>query len=415
MKFRFSVVMSVLLLVGGSIPAASQSFAKPPAISPRQFALMAWDQSPSDAHQLALMRQMGLNVSGFCNPGQLDAVHAAGMSCFVADPRANGYDWTHLPDKKELQQKIDSLVKEVRNKPAALGFLLYDEPQAQLMPGLSEVSAMLRHAMPGTLPYINLLANYGTAQRMGAPTYSDYVKKYMDEVHPQLLSYDDYSLFNGRMMGRFFTNLATIRRAALKARIPFWNVILSNTHFTYMEPSQATLRLQAYSTLAYGGRGIEYFTYYAPKVGNFRLAPVDQFGHRTATWYKLRLLNDQIRELAPWLSKLHSTGVYHSTPLPKGAEPISKSHLVKRVGANTFQSPPVMPEYLIGEFRDHQGRPFLMIVNKSLKDSMRYVIDLRNQDEHLVMISPYSGQPIAFTGEMNWLAPGAGALFEIKK
>ncbi|MDR0700674.1 MAG: hypothetical protein LBG28_15865 [Tannerella sp.] len=45
--------------------------------------------------------------------------------------------------------------------------------------------------------------------------------------------------------------------------IPFWNVILGNTHFHYADPSPATLGVQVYSTLAYGGRGIGYFTHYA--------------------------------------------------------------------------------------------------------------------------------------------------------
>lgn len=414
MKMRLEVVLSVLLMMGGAIPSKAQSFVEPPQISPRDFALMAWDQSPSDPHQLDLMRQAGLNVSGFCTPGELDKVQAAKMSCFVTDDRANGYDWADMPDKKELRKNIDAVVAEVRNHPAALGFLLRDEPPAGMMPGLGEVAAMLRHAMPGTWPYVNLLPNYATAAQLGTATYEAYVEKFVREVHPPLLSYDNYSLFNGRMMGRFYTNLATIRRASQKAGVPFWNVILANSHFSYMEPSDATLRLQAYSTIAYGGRGIEYFTYFSPKVGNFRLAPVDQFGHRTETWYKLRRLNNQIRELAPWLIKLHSTGVYHSTPLPEGAEPIAKSRLVMRVRATNFQSPPVAPEYLIGEFRDDQGHTFLMIVNKSLEYSIRYAIDLKDKDQHLVLISPYTGQPIALAGEMNWLAPGAGALLMVK-
>jgi hypothetical protein len=414
MKIRLSIVLCVLFLAGTEIQARAQSFAAPPEISPRDFALMAWDQSPSDPQQLERMRQAGLNISGFCSPGELDQVQAAKMTCFVADDGANGYDWAQMPDKKELQEKINALVQEVRNHPAALGFFLRDEPRTQMMPGLGEVATMLRQAMPGTWAYINLLPNYATASQLGAPTYEAYVQKFVDEVHPPLLSYDNYSLFNGEMMGRFYTNMGVIRRASIEAGIPFWNVILANSHFTYMEPSDATLHLQAYSTMAYGGRGIEYFTYYAPKIGNFRMAPVDQFGHRTSTWYELRRLNGEIRALAPWLAKLHSTGVYHSAPLPEGAEPIAQCQLVKQVRANTFESPPVPPEYLIGEFRDAGGHPFLMIVNKSLKYSIRYVIDLKDEDEHLVQISPYTGQQISFTVEMNWLAPGAGALFEVK-
>ena len=414
MRVRFYIALSVFLLAGASILTKAQIFIEPPHVSPREFALMAWDQSPSDPHQLELMRKAGLNISGFCTPSELDLVQAAKLSCFVTDDRANGYDWTDMPGEKELREKINALVEAVRNHPAALGFFLRDEPPAAMMPGLGKVVAMLRRDAPGAWSYINLLPNYATAAQLGAPTYDSYVQEFVGKVHPPLLSYDNYSLFNGEMLGRFYTNLAAIRRESQKAGIPFWNVILSNSHFSYMEPSDATLRLQAYSTIAYGGRGIEYFTYFSPKVGNFRLAPVDQFGHRTETWYMLRRLNNQIRTLAPWLIKLHSTGVYNSAPLPEGAELITKSPLIKQVRATTFQSPPVAPEYLIGEFRDSEGHPFLMIVNKSLRFSMRYAIDLKDENQHLVLVSPYTGQLISFTGEMNWLAPGAGALLEIK-
>ena len=40
--------------------------------------------------------------------------------------------------------------------------------------------------------------------------------------------------------------------------------------------------------MAYGGRGIQCFTYFAPEIGNYRLAAIDQFGNRTQTWDMLR-------------------------------------------------------------------------------------------------------------------------------
>lgn len=414
MKIRLNLLFSVFILIGVATASWAQSFPKPPEVSPHEFALMAWGASPSNARQLDLMKQAGLNISGFCAPDQLDAVHAAKMSCLVTDPRANAYTWTQMPDRTEIRSEIDSLVKEVKGHPAALGFFLRDEPEASMFPGLGEVESALRKAMLGALLYVNLLPNYGTPKRMGAPTYEAYVQKFLQDVHPPMLSYDDYSLFNGKMLSRFYTNLGSIRSAALKAGIPFWNVILSDTHFTYTDPSIATLRLQAYSTLAYGGRGIEYFTYYAPAVGNYRLAPIDQFGHRTPTWYMLRNINDQVRELAPWLNKLHSTGVYHSAPLPTGAKPIAGSHLVKQILAATYQDPPVPAEYFIGEFKDAQGHSFLMLVNKSLKYSFQYVIHLKQKGKHLAQISPYTGQIESRGIENDWLAPGAGALFEVK-
>lgn len=414
MMKRLGLVLIALLLASAVDVAGAQGFPQPPQVSPREFALMAWGQSPSDPNQLYLMRQAGLNISGFCSPADLDKVNAAGLSCFVTDPRVNQYDWAHMPKEEEIRKNLGALVQEVKNHPAALGFFLRDEPGASLMPGLGEVVSLLRQDMPDAWSYINLFPNYANESQLDAPSYEAYVQKFIDEVHPPFLSYDNYSLIHGEMLDRFYTNLGTVRRLSLKAGIPFWNVILSNTLFNYMEPSNATFRLQAYSTMAYGGRGIAYFTYFAPPIGNFRLAPVDQFGNRTPTWGKLRLINNEIRELAPWLARLRSTGVYHSAPVPEGAKPVAESRLVKEVVAHNHLKPAVPAPYLIGEFVDTDGHPFLMIVNKDLENSISYAIHLKQQNKHLYQISPYSGKEEPFQGEMMWLAPGAGALFAIK-
>lgn len=411
---RLGLLFGLLLMAGAVATASAQDFSQPPPVSPREFALMAWGGTPSNPTQLEWMRQAGLNITGFCSPDQLDKVNAAGLTCFVADPRANHYDWEDLPHNSTIQKNIDSLVSQVANHPAALGFFMMDEPNASQLPGIGHIVSLLRHSMPSKWSYVNLLPNYASPSQLGAPSYKAYLQKFIGEVHPSVLSYDNYSLFNGEMLDRFYTNLGIVRRVCLKAHIIFWNVILSNSHFTYMEPSSATLRLQAYATMAYGGRGIEYYTYFAPPSVNYRLAPVDQFGHRTTTWNKLRLLNSQIRELAPWLARLRSTGVYHSAPVPKGENPMSGSRLVKDVLASTYQKPAVQPRYLIGEFLDPDGHRFLMIVNKDLEHSLRFAIQLRQKNKHLFKISPYTGREGQSSAKVDWLAPGAGELFEVK-
>ncbi|MGH9471046.1 MAG: hypothetical protein ACRD1N_11985 [Terriglobia bacterium] len=373
---------------------------------------MAWGDSPSDPDQLRLMREAGLNVSGFCELADLEKVSAAGLSCFVTDPRVKGYQWDHMPAQDVLRRNIAPVARVVRENPAALGFFLDDEPGAASYPGLARVADLLKHAAPGKWPYINLLPSYASRSQLGAANYEDYVREYIRTVHPPFLSYDNYSLLNGRMDERFYVNLEIIRRMALEAGIPFWNIILANSHYSYMEPTDATLRLQVYSTLAYGGRGIEYFTYITPDAGNFRLAAIDAFGHRTPTWYMLRRVNDEVRVLAPWLVKLHSTGVYHSAPAPPQSKPISASAFVEHITAHVLGA---QPRFLLGEFADGQGAPYLMLVNEDLSRSMNFQITLRAPAAKLQCISPYSGEPQPLDSAMEWLAPGAGVLLRVQQ
>jgi hypothetical protein len=234
-------------------------------------------------------------------------------------------------------------------------------------------------------------------------------------VGQPFLSYDNYSLVNGEMLDSFYTNLEIMRRLSLETKTPFWNCILANAHFNYMEPSDATFNLQVYSTMAYGGRGIQYFTYFAPQIGNYRLAAVDQFGNRTATWAMLRRINSQIYALAPVLVRLHSTGVYHYPDAPEEAQSLASSKLVESVEmTQRYVRPPVAGRFLIGEFEDDRNREYFLLVNKDLKNSFQFHVRLRQTGRKLIRISPYSGQEEPFGREMDWLAPGSGILLRIE-
>jgi hypothetical protein len=395
--------------------AQNQTLSPPRPAPPRDFGVMAWGDSPSDPVQLGLMKEAGLNISGFCRAEDLDRVNDAGLSCFVTDKRVAGYDWEKPRSEDEVQSSVRELARQVGSHPAVLGFYLRDEPSVALMPTLGRVAALLRSALPGTWPYLNLFPTYANSEQLGVGSYEEYVRQFIETVHPPFVSYDNYSLVNGEMLDRFYANLEVIRRASLAAGIPFWNCILANAHFNYMEPSDATFNLQVYSTLAYGGRGIQYFTYFAPSIGNYRSAAIDQFGHRTPTWSMLQRINDQIHALAPTLIQLRSTGVYHYPDVPPQSQPLAQSHLIKDIQMTASGvRPPVQARFLVGEFEDRSGRPYLLFANKDLLHSFNFHIDLKQQGRKLIRISPYSGREEPFGREMDWLAPGAGLLLRVE-
>jgi hypothetical protein len=391
-----------------------QNFGHPAPAAPKDFAVMAWGGSPSDPEQLRGMREAGLNISGFCRAQDLERVQAAGLTCFVRDPAIQRADALNLPPDEQMRRDIAELSKRIGGNPAALGFYLRDEPSAQLMPGLGKLAGMLREAMPDKWPYVNLFPYRVPPDRLGTSDYNEYVRMLVKTIGQPFLSYDNYSLVGGEMLDSFYTNLEIIRRLSLETATPFWNCILANSHFNYMEPSDATFNLQVYSTLAYGGRGIQYFTYFAPQIGNYRLAPVDQFGNRTVTWEMLRRINNQIHALAPTLVRLRSTGVYHYPEIPDQAQPLAQSKLVESVEmTQRYVRPPAAGRFLIGEFEDRESRPYLLIVNKDLKNSFQFRIHLKQDGKKLMRISPYSGNEEPFGREMDWLAPGAGVLLRV--
>ena len=101
--------MRLLAFLAMTLVGAAQGLRSPVAVPPKDFAVMAWGNSPSDPEQLRGMKEAGLNVSGFCRVEDLNQVHDAGLACFVRDARANGYDWTNLPSEEALHRNITAL------------------------------------------------------------------------------------------------------------------------------------------------------------------------------------------------------------------------------------------------------------------------------------------------------------------
>ena len=298
---------------------------------------------------------------------------------------------------------------------AALGFFLTDEPAMAAMPGLGRVSQLLRELMPEQLSYVNLFPYQVSPERLGTD-YDSYVRALVKTVGQSFLSYDNYALIDGQLKDQFYTNLEIVRRLGLELRTPFWNCIQSNAHYNYMEPTDANIHLQAYASLAYGSRGIQYFTYFTPGHGNFRLAPLDVLGYRTPTWDMVRRVNGEIALLAPTLAKLHSTAVYHYPHPPPQGQPLAASSLIERVDAteHALVAAPVAARLLIGEFADASNRPYFLLVNKDLQHSFFLHIELKDKQRKLVLISQYTGKEEEFSGERPWIQPGGGFLFRVK-
>jgi hypothetical protein len=370
------------------------------------FPLMAWNWAPKDPAALRQMRECGLTVAGFVKPDMLNACRAAGLKAIVSDPRVSGYDWGKV-DEAKARKDIASLVAKVGRHPAVYGYYLRDEPDAGMFPGLAKVASLIRELSPGKWPYINLFPDYATPGQLGTANYSEYLERFIATCHPAILSYDNYSLMDdGSVRANYWSNLEAVRAACKKHGLEFWNIVLASAHFSYRELNAADYLFQVYTTLAYGGRGLSYFTYFTPAWGNYRMGPIDQFGHQTPTWYFMQYANLQVQKLAPTLLQLTSDAVYHFGPVPSGASAPPTNGLVTSVGGDTF---------LAGDFTHRDGSRWVMIVNKDLAKSHPCSLKFRQPPRRLVSVSPYNGAQAAFEGEGIWLAPGAGALLKVEQ
>jgi len=399
---------SLIAVLAATVPTAGagQPGKETRMLKPEEFAILAWGWAPPDVDLIRGVRECGCNLAGIVPVENLDMVKDAGLKCFVFDTTTHvGDAEAGLPDA-EIEKRVRALIQRVAGHPAVFGYYLRDEPGAGAFEGLARWTAVFRRIAPATPSYINLFPNYANEAQLGTKTYEEHLERFLTVVKPPVLCYDHYALMDdGSLRDGYFQNLEAVRNAAIKHAVPFWNVVLSNAHFHYAEPSPAGLRFQAYTTLAYGGKGIAYFTYFAPPVGNYRLAPVDQFGDRTPTWDMLRNVNLQIHRLGPAHLKLKSVNVFHHPDVPSGCKGIASAKHVAEVAGGSL---------LVGEFEDAEGSAWAMVVNKDLHRSTPFSIRFKSPGP-IRMISAYSGQEEPWAGENGWLAAGQGMLLRLGK
>lgn len=269
----------------------------------------------------AVARQMaegGWNLV-WCTERDLDLVHRHGLRAQLQDPLL-------VPASLEnpaQREKLDALLRRVKNHPALYSYFIVDEPSAPAFPALGRLVAYLRQHDPAHLAYINLFPTYATNQQLGTSgdtvqAYQRYLDEFLAQVKPQLLSYDHYQFSTAGDTGQYFLNLALVRRTAHQAGVPFLHIVQACTWTPSMRvPGPDEMRYLVYTTLAYGAQGISYYVYCHPgHTGG--IAQAD--GTPTPLYHALKVLNREFVAIARELQPLRSVGVYHLGMLPPGAE-----------------------------------------------------------------------------------------------
>ena len=375
-----------------------------PAAEEPFFPIMAWNHVPGDAAVIKKMKECGLTIAGFVHKQHLDLVHAAGMKAVLYDERTAGYDWTNV-DADKARKNVTSLIDEIGSHPAIIGYYLRDEPPGGYFAGLEKVASVIREKSPGKWPYINLFPNYADGGQLQTKDYREYLDKFVETCKPPILSYDHYTLMEGgSMRERYFENLEQMRDASVRHKIPFWNIVQATAALDFREVNAADLRFQAFTTLAYGGRGLSWFTYFSSPTGNFRAAPIDQFGNENPSYRSMQQVNLQILKLAPTMLKLTSDRVYHFGKLPPGTSAPDDKSLITALDANMFA----------GDFTHEDGSRWVMIVNRDLNGSHYCAPTFRSPPKSIQKLNSFHGQLGSFVGEDCWLAPGQGVLLKLE-
>jgi hypothetical protein len=376
--------------------------------------------TPLDDQAAAELRAGGWNLGWAKRPEDLDVYDRHGMRVMLE---------IGTPDVDDpVQAKaLGALVARVRNHPALYAYYIVDEPGSGAFQKLGKIVERLRHLDPSHLAYINLLPTYASSgqlqvsdavadrARVGYPQdfagihvddttsqrYREYLRQFVQEVKPDLISYDHYHFLKSGDGSQYFLNLSLIRSAAVSANMPFLNIIQAcdSPAEGWREPSEEELSWLTYTSLAYGAQGISHFRY---DTGFFNDPKVCR-NPRSRFWTASRLNRDFVA-IATQLQPLKSLGAFHcETTIPLGAERLPTGSVVAPESAGQ--------DVLLGYFGKSMDHPTdFMVVNLDYKSSL--TLKLKVPGAMKLFHPPTNAwRPLAGEREVKLvLPPGGGVL-----
>jgi hypothetical protein len=321
-----------------------------------------------------------------------------GLKMWIADARFNERART-LP---EWEQQLATAVASYKGHPALGGYFVTDEPSARQFDDLALIVSRLRQNDPASPTYINLVADYVPGD-LGAPTYRDYVERFVDTVRPSLLSYDYYPFGPTSDRPTFFTNLALVRDVAQRHELPFMLIVLAMPHLVYRNPTEAELSWQVYHALAYGARGISYFAYWTPvRVEyadrlKFRNGLIEN-GKPTAHYAHALRLNRAVRAIGQQLESFTSVSVGDSMGKVAARLPIGPIAAI--------EGGPITA----GLFRNDAGELAVLLVNRDYRSAAAITLRLRDGEDRPQEFNVDAGTWTSDIAQKLRLPPGGAQL-----
>ena len=149
----------------------------------------------------------------------------------------------------------------------------------------------------------------------------------------------------------------TMRKYSVKQDIPHWNFFNVMPFGPHSDPTEAQIRWQVYTSLAYGSKGVLYFCYWTPQGGEFPKggAIVTVEGRKTRHYEQAKRVNLAIRQLGPTLMSLTSIGVYRVTPDENPDQALEDTPITNLTNG----------DYLVGLFKHADGRQAVLLNNYS--------------------------------------------------
>ncbi|MBS5661774.1 MAG: hypothetical protein KHW79_10920 [Clostridiales bacterium] len=327
-----------------------------------------------------------------------------------------------IPLKKSIKEMQTELTSFCTDHPAYLGVLAYDEPAEAEFDQLEKLASYYQAVLPDKLFYANLLPYCAKVTQIkkhkqdesGRPTttqeYKKYLETFIQKLNPVVVSFDNYPCEGPfpEMADHYFLNLSMVSAAARKYNKPAWCFIQTcSWNNNVRVPSDVEILWQVNTALAYGMKGIQYFTFWQPLVdGVWRGGMIAPDGEKYPQYYYVQNANRQIQLCQHLLMNSHFVGlmVHGTSPAPIPNQDLLSSFgpLIKISGN--------IPS-LAGCFK-LQDKLGLYVVNNSLTQKgemiLQFCTPVKGEIYQLTGVRSFMGEHLTIA-----LEPGAAAYIKI--
>ncbi|MFC0436222.1 hypothetical protein [Kutzneria buriramensis] len=312
-------------------------------------------------YALGLADQYGMKALVATDPG----VKAVGEMFTIDDSRSDPLTISTAGARTLVQT---ATARYSRHQSFA-GFSLYDEPDlgGSRNVTLGRATRVVHEMAPSAMAYINLSYAVGL-------DYPKVLKDFISQVAPPLLSFDYYPLRTTGEAEDYFLCWSQIRQAGLDSGLPTWTYVQTLPSGIFPQPTAADLAWQVNVSLAYGCKGIQYFTYWTPDPARgegFGPALIDLNGAKTDRYAASQALNHTwLAPVGKELLPLVSESVVHANENPQtnGTNPFTPDGYLTSVAGTV----------VLGRFRS---------ADSSVKDRWVFVANRSNTASVDVMLT----------------------------
>lgn len=260
----------------------------------------------------------------------------------------------------------DSVATRYRDDPAFLGYYLGDEPAPDEFARNARLFALLRARDPAHPAWNNLRGRHSFDSR---EAFLAYTRAYVDSVQPVVLCNDHYDFTTSGDRGLFVENVAGLASIARERGLPFWGIVQLVEHGSLRAMTAPLLSWQVAHWLAYGARGVGYFTYWTPAPDpqwNWQPAMIAHDGTREPLYDVVRELNARVRPVGETLAGYAWLATEHAGSVPAGGTAFAPDSLLEAVTGRAT----------LGLFADSLGAPRLFVANPDSAAARTVVLTL---------------------------------------